>query len=241
MNLLQVRQQFRTISGRYDLVDSAGADNGANYYINAGQRFLDRLDETQKSWAIAFRPFAIGQYITFFPYCRAIKEVWFATTTARTQLEKRSLQDMMTEYFTKPGSELDSGTPLYYSPTITRISPKVESPADQFDIFAGYVDIMATNASEYNAIIIAPPPNEASIVQIHGLFYTPELVSDEDETYWTANHSSVLIMAAMREIEVVNRNTQGVRDWEAAIASNTSGIGKDLVEELVAETDEMEG
>jgi hypothetical protein len=46
-------------------------------------------------------------------------------------------------------------------------------------------------------------------------------------------------MAAMRMVEVVNRNSQGVSDWDMAIASAVSGIGKDLVEEEIAEVTQI--
>lgn len=42
MNLGTVRAQFIKMSGRDDLVNSNGSDNGANFYINAGQEFLDK-------------------------------------------------------------------------------------------------------------------------------------------------------------------------------------------------------
>jgi len=44
----------------------------------------------------------------------------------------------------------------------------------------------------------------------------------------------------MRHIEVINRNTQGVNDWDRAISAEVSGIGKDLVEELIAEVTQIE-
>jgi hypothetical protein len=78
-------------------------------------------------------------------------------------------------------------------------------------------------------------------VEVVGLFYNKELVADTDENYWSAAHSFLLIMAAMRQLEVINRNTQGVNDWEAVILRDMTSIGFDLVEELVAEVDEMEG
>ena len=62
MNLLQIRQKFRTLSGRHDLVESDGSDNGADFYINAGQRHLDRLDETQKSPAICYKFCEVNRY-----------------------------------------------------------------------------------------------------------------------------------------------------------------------------------
>ena len=75
MNLLQLRVKFREISGRFDLVNDDGSDNGADFFINEGRKYLDRLDETQKSWASCFRWLEIGKFSVSFPYCRAIKEV----------------------------------------------------------------------------------------------------------------------------------------------------------------------
>ncbi len=51
----------------------------------------------------------------------------------------------------------------------------------------------------------------------------------------------LLIMAAMRQTEVVNRNTQGVNDWTNSISVEMKQLGMDLVEELIAETSQMEG
>ena len=48
-------------------------------------------------------------------------------------------------------------------------------------------------------------------------------------------------MAANRQIEIDYRNTAGVKDWEAAIQSELLGLGKDLVEEHIAEVNQMEG
>ena len=242
MNLLQIRQQFRTLSGRFDLVNADGSDNGVNFFVNAAQRHLDRLDETQKSWGICYRFCTIGQYAASFPYCRAVKEIWVATTTARWQLEKKDLQDLLAEYFTKLPSGIDSGSPLYYSPTITRSVPATSdiSSAD-FESFVGYVDIMSADHYAYNTILISPPTDERLLVEIRGLFYTEALIEDADKSYWSEVHPNVLIMATLREIEIINRNTQGVNDWDRAIAAAISGIGKDLVEELIAEVTQIGG
>ena len=49
MNLGEIRAAFVKRSGRFDLVvagatpSEEGADSGADFYINSGQRFLDRL------------------------------------------------------------------------------------------------------------------------------------------------------------------------------------------------------
>ena len=242
MNLLQIRQQLRTVSGRNDLVNNDGSNNGADFYINAGQRHLDRLDTTQKSFGICHRFCDVGFHAVTFPYCRAIKEVWAATITARWQLEKKNLQDLIAGYFTKLPSAIDKGTSLYYAPTITRAVPETfNSASDTFEAYSGYVDIISANHFAYNCVLIAPPTNEKLLVEVKGLFYTDELVNDLDKNYWSEVHPDILIMAAMRHIEIINRNTQGVNDWNSSITTEISNIGKDLVEEEIAEVTQIEG
>jgi hypothetical protein len=48
-------------------------------------------------------------------------------------------------------------------------------------------------------------------------------------------------MSAMRYIEVFNRNTQGVKDWESAMSTDIKQLGMDFIEQQIAEVTEMEG
>ena len=240
MNLLQLRTKFRELSGRFDLVNADFSDNGADFFINEGRKFLDRLNETQKSWGVSYRFMEVGQFSVSFPHCRAIKEVWVATTSARWQLEKYRLQDLMSEYLTGLPSSRNTGTPLYYSPCITRYIPEDATVVDM-EAFVGFVEVPAGNAYEYNSVIVNVPTDSKLMVQIHGLFYSIELINDTDTNYWSSQHPLLLYMAAMRQIEVVNRNTQGVNDWSNAISTDMTQLGMDLVEELIAESDQMGG
>ncbi len=240
MKLLDIRLKLRELSGRFDLVNEDGADNGADFFINEAQRFLDRMDETSKSWASCFRFIDVGKFAAQIPYCRAIKEVWAASSTERWQLKKINFQDMLSDYLTEMPSQRDTGVPLYYSPVITRYIPENET-ADNFESFAGWVDIPAGNASEYNSIVINVPTSEKIVVEVKGLFYSMKLVDDDDENHWTINHPLLLIMATQMQLEIVNRNTQGVNDWMNAISPYMRQLGMDLVEELIAEVDQMEG
>lgn len=241
MNLLQLRQQLRSISGRFDLVNEDSSDNGANFFINSGQRHLDRLDTNQKSFGVCYRICEPNSYSVSFPYCRAVKEVWAATATAKWQLEKKNLADLIAGYFTTLPSGIDSGSPLYYAPTITRAVPEISIVgADTFGDFSEYVDVISENHFAYNCVLIAPPTDENLLIEIKGLFYTGELVNDTDKSYWSEVHPDILIMAAMRHIEIINRNTQGVNDWTRSIMTEISNIGKDLVEEEIAEVTQIE-
>ena len=241
MNLLQLRTEFRALSGRFDLVNEDFTDNGADFFINEGRKFLDRLDETQKTWGTCFRLLEIGQFSVSFPYCRAIKEVYVASLgEGRWQLEKKRLQDMIEGYLTGLPSSRDQGSPLYYSPCITRYIPE-NATVEDIESYVGYVEIPAGNAYEWNSIMLNVPTSEQLTVIINGLFYSMELTEETDKNYWSEVHPMLLIMAAMRQTEVVNRNTQGVNDWTISIATEMKQLGMDLVEELIAETSQMEG
>lgn len=238
MNLLQMRIKFRDLSGRYDLVNDDYSDNGADFFINEGRKFLDRLDETQKSWGIRLCPLAINASYVTFPYCRAIKELWAASpTVGRWQLKKKNLQDLMDGYLMTLPAEMESGVPLYYSPCITRYSPTNPVPAS-FETLMGYVEVANSN---YNAILINVPSSEGITLIIKGLFYSPELALDNDVNYWSEVNPMLLYMSTMRQIEIANRNTQGVNDWTISIMAEMKQLGMDLVEEVIAEVNQMEG
>jgi hypothetical protein len=57
MNLLQIRTKFRSVSGRYDLVNDNFSDNGANFFIEEGRKWLDSkvdkkmIHEATSKWA----------------------------------------------------------------------------------------------------------------------------------------------------------------------------------------------
>lgn len=238
MNLIQIRKKFRELSGRFDLVNEDHSDNGADFFINEGSKFLDRMDETQKSWATRFASLALDGFFVEIPYCRAIKEVWTASpTNGRWQLEKMNLQDLLDSYLTTLPAEIESGIPLYYSPCVTRSVPPGVS-LSSYQEYLGYVEVTDYN---YNAILLNVPTDEAITIVVHGLFYQPVLTSDSDTNYWSEVHPLLLCTAALRQLEVINRNTQGVLDWTNAISTEMNQLGRDLVEELIAEADQMEG
>jgi hypothetical protein len=137
-------------------------------------------------------------------------------------------------------SDRDNGTVLYYSPGITRYIPE-EITADTFESYIGWVDIPSGSSHEYNSILLNVPTDEKIVLDIKGLFYTAQLVNDTDENHWSVAHPALLIMAAQRMMEVFHRNTQGVNDWDNAISQYNTQLGMDLVEELIAEVNHMEG
>lgn len=246
MNLLQVRETFVKRSGRFDLVtDTTGwTDNGANFFINAAQKHLDGLTIDKKRFASTYVEVEQGQISATFQRCRAIRDVWLlyvdsSGDDARTELEKIDYDALRKEYG-KPFGDVDEGTPLYFHPANLRLHPE---DADMTDIPAKmkYIEQMLIPGHDYNGVIIAPPPDQDVVLEVFGKFFSHELSEDTDESFWSVVHEFLLVIAAMRQVEVFNRNSEGVKDWDAAIAAELRGIDFDTVEEEIAQMDQMEG
>jgi hypothetical protein len=135
MTLLAVKQKFIDSSGRRDLVDdlSAYADNGAHWFINAGQRMLDGLQPLEHNKYWYKRDIVSGEANLLIPNLRTILEgkkggVWVtdsdsnaANERARYKLEKVDTEWMRSEYALSV-SGLDTDRPKFYDPSIVKVS-----------------------------------------------------------------------------------------------------------------------
>ena len=243
MNLKELRTQFVKRNGRYDLVvDNVDwADNGADFYINAGQRYIDRLDTHHKSEGRNFQPAVSGSYYVTFPYCRAVQEVWMLDGDAQKKLEKIDY-DKLRGYYSDRQSQLSTGEPTYYFPAGIRLVPESDRlTVDELDSIVDWTHVIIDPSYNYNAVMFYPPADGNYTIEIAGLFYSPELASDSDSSFFSTVHPEILLMAANRQLEIDYRNSTGVKDWELAIQGEILGLGKDLVEEHIADVDQMEG
>jgi len=240
MNLKEIREQFRNISGRYDLVNDDLSDHGANFYINEGSKYLDRKVETTRSWATypVIKP--IGTWYVRFPYARAVKEVWMTTVEGRAQLTKKRLQDIQAEFYTSVPAEWVNGTPLYFSPTLTRMIPEDIGPAT-IATFTAYIGVIPPITNDYNAIVLSTPIDQESLFEIIGLFYSRLFEADADENFWSQVHPMLLIQSAIRQTYVVTGNNHLRDTYEKSMNDELTNLGMDLVEQIIAEVDAMEG
>lgn len=239
MNLLEIRTQFVKISGRNDLVvdTSAYADNGANYYINAGQKMLDMKFRFPKDVGMYPSTLAVNGYSILIPYCRSVKEVWVADTDGRRQLKKLSYQDFLTKY-TENFATAEAGDAEYYCPAMLRAIPENAVPSA---ITAGWMPTLAGTSYEYNAILIGSPTDVSLYTEVYGLFYTNELTSDTMTSYWATVHPEILVRAALYQLDIDSRDTTSAKNWLGAVESSALDIDKDSVEEEMSEVDQMEG
>jgi hypothetical protein len=240
MDYKDLRKKFVELSGRYDLIKSTDEDDGADFFINAGQKYLDRLLTTNKMWARYPVAVAAGTYIVKTVDIRAIKEVWISNADGKIQLTPCNMQQLRTEYAEEFAS-VTQGQPTYYAPAIFRPAP------DSLNSITGLsdsADLLLYNATapaqhfNYHGIVIMPPPDVAYTVTIWGLFYSPTLTATlsgstwtQVKSYWTEVHPEVLIEAALFKLEGFYRNTDGAKDFKATLMEDVSGLDNDSVEE----------
>jgi len=239
MTRVELRTKFIELSGRYDLAtDYWGADytdNGADYFIDNGQKWLERKMNVKRSSSSIFDEKAIDAYTMSFQTARSIKEVWVNNGTSRYELEKKTMQEFR-DIFPEPISEIDTGGPLYYVPARLR---SVDST--DMDNLATYMNFVMASSESYDGIIFGPPLDEAYVIEVVGVFYLPALNSEGDENYWSVEHSDLLINAALRQLEVSYRNTEGVRDWDFVVDSDLTDLDKDIVDQDQSNIEEMDG
>lgn len=240
MNLGEIRKQFVSVSGRYDLVNQDGSDKGANFLINEASKWLDRKIETTKSWGTypVIKP--INTWYVRFPFARAVKEVWMTTTEGRVQLIKSTLQDLFADYLTGIPAEWEAGTPEYWSPAITRMIPEIKTPAEIADL-DDYIGVITPISHEYNTVLFNCMVDIETLFEIVGLFYSRFFEVDSDENFWSQVHPLLLIQAAIRQTHVLTSNRPMTKSYNESLAEQLKDIDMDLVEQGIAEVDQMEG
>lgn len=241
MSLLDIRTQFVKISGRYDLVDDAVSfsDDGADFYITAGQKYLDRLVTVPENTATIFLPLAIGEYsLTFQHSCRAIQQVFVNNTEDRYELEKIALDDLKTAY-SDTVAETTTDGPLYYA--LANLRALETTVKTTLGTFINLTHDEADTNYDYRGIIIVPPVDEAYTVEISGLFSQNTLSADLDENYWTLQAPDLLLKASLYQLETFSRGTENAKTWLSAIQAEVAVLEKDFIEEEVSHVDNMKG
>ena len=252
MNYYLFRQMFAQRSGRYDLITSTLTDNGADFFINAGQRWLDMQLSTGKMRAKNVQSVAAGTIKVYVAGLRSVSEVWAGLAAdGLTELAKADLKYLRSLYGEQLGSVTQS-TPTWYAPAIFRPFPDTSTTTT----LSGYYDVddlilpVTTIPVHYTytGIVIAPPPDETYYISVYGTYFNPTLSATyaaptwtQTTSFWLQVYPEVLLMAALRMLELFYRNSEGVKDWEAGIGSALSGMDKDAAEEEMAGISEMGG
>ena len=227
-SISQARTWFRKRSGRYDLTTE-----DIDQYLNQGQQFLDQITEYQKAPTKLQSTTAAGDiFVSFSARMRVIQEVWVAKAGASKWELGKVTPGWIKETYPDPLASLQQGEPAYFTPD----PMTYYNASGDFQYYAGaYADGFSNNG-----IIIMPPTDGVYLVEVTGRFYS-QFISDSTSSWWLEQQSDALVKAAMRMLESDYRNTQGVKDWESALAPAIKGIHDDMAEEDSMTINRMEG
>lgn len=225
--LTQARERLQIISGRYDL---SIAD--LTYYLNRAQNFLDERTDFQKAPHRYQITLSAGDFVGLIASAaRAIQGVWAFYDGERHELSPATPEYVRQEYGDAL-AQIDRGKPLYYViDPLTYLNASGE--------FAYYTGAYADSFSQ-SGVLVMPPPDVETVIEVNGRFYSPTL-SATQSSWWLTSHSELLVRAALRELEIDYRNTEGRKDWEAALQFGVDSLDKDLAEEDLAGVVRMEG
>lgn len=211
MNLKEIRKLFVEHSGRYDLVKDVTdyEDNGADFFINQGQKVLDRKSESEKMHAIKEYSVKAGESLLKIDDCRVIDEVYLVDSDEEFKyLEEIDYADFKEQY----GGTEEADIPLYYTDVDLR-----SARPNKGDIV-------------YSGILIAPKPKTSYMIYVRGKFYSASLKEDDDYSFWSMEHPMTLVQAALYSLERFYRNTSGMRDHMEAIMTDINDINFDRYE-----------
>jgi hypothetical protein len=228
-DLLEIRQQFIRLSGRYDLAtttaDPFDTDNGANWFINAGVRWLDLQQEHLLSTQEFQLAMSSGDWEIDMQYLRAPLAVYYTDADSEThRLKERSFDWIIANY--PELGDTTVGTPRYWASFIATRAP---------------TQVGSGLTVTQKRVVIMPPTNADITAKVYGRFHQLKLSDNDDTNFWTTEYPDVLVLAALMSLESFYRNTQGVSDYRNAILSILVGIDRDTAESGEEEPQQMEG
>lgn len=232
MLLSDLRKKFVKRSGRYDLIDENGADNGADHFINAGQDLLDMLQDTPKCIRSHAIQTSAGSYTIELMRCIAVREVWMQSATVERYQLKEVERDWLKRYYSKPISEITNGVPAYWSYNVIGMSPEqIGMDSDDFTGFYGMGDKHFGNDWEYDGLIYMAPADGIYTVEIIAKFFSPALEDDNSSSYWLTRFPEILLKAALAQHETSLGNSERFNDYLAALRLDLKIVDYILVEQ----------
>lgn len=219
MNLLDIRTQFIKESGRYDLVvnTTTFADNGADYYIRAGQRFLDGLAtnrKKQKEFVVTLGQGTFSRYLTGVV---AVDSVLVKSATGSFYLNRMGIKDLREKYGYNAGCEDDvaPGAPVDYAVVTGRTNSALRMEEQQ----------------TLPLLVFMPPLDGDYTFVINTMSYSEELSENEDYNFWSMVYPHTLVQAAHYMLERAYRNTEGANDHLNAILADIRMIDAEVVDQ----------
>jgi len=212
MQLIDIRKKFVELSGRYDLMDENFGDTGADFFIQAGQRFLDRranLDSIQYGTTIYRCP--PDGYVKC-PDCWLVKYVWWVRPEGNLPLKE--IRHPVAPSFLL-GTKVAG--PRFWVPRYTRYVMDLAKVSSASVLAAASAFTDTEQLYQKLSLEVLPHPTQPVDIMIQGRFYSPPLLEDDDYNAWSMKFPETLLKASLYQLEVFYRNTEGANDWFAAL------------------------
>lgn len=236
MQLSSLATLFKSITGRYDLYSTSSTAYNYKTVLWEATKWLSDKYMFPDSYRQYKKDIAVGDYyLDSMTYIKSIKEVTMSNADGTIRLDRKTLKWLKDNYLENDTiSDVDQGTPAYYSPFLTGLSPQQVdlTSSDYTDQFT--YDILGVRFSDdydVRGIIWMPPTDEIYTVTIEGDFYPLQLSSDTDENYWSANFPEVLCIACNYCLASHQSNLQKMMEIETIIDNRMFGQEKDVVDE----------
>ena len=240
MNLLELKTKFAEMSGRADLgyymssnqnynTYSIYPENklrsnvqraGAEYYINAGQSYLDKEVELQEQNACFFIDLKAQEHTFMFPnVMKYVSQVlWNTTLLHQCAFDLRILQML-------------AGHPRSWCFAPTRSIFKKQKSQQLTAGYTWFNDDYTNCTDACTIIMILPKPTSAGRLSVMGKSMTPPLIEDTDTSVWTIKYPEVLLTASLMILESAYRNTEGVKDYKTSLDFMLNNIRNPQVEQ----------
>lgn len=228
--LATVRDSFLRDSGRFDLGTVGGEDNGADWFINSAQRYLDRLQETPMSFRRFQSDYDRGEGNFVIQDLIAPKKITIENDFGKSKLYHKEYDELVEIY--DPEQEIQYGPPLYYDFAIAGLSPELSdlgyhNYAEQFTRQS--TDVKFGNFWKTKTLVIRPVPDVSGTLILYGRFYSPILREDEDRSYWTEEAEQALVFASLYMLEASMRNRDASQYWHSLLGNELNVIDNELI------------
>lgn len=216
MDLLELRTQVVKSSGRYDLVNPSTYDDaGIDFYIKAGQRWLNNKSAIPRAFAHLSGTLGIGSYV--YNISNKFKDLSSVKVDNNVDSEWALTYKTLSEL--KPLYNVGN-VPLYYTYASQRTLATAATKT-----LEDFVNLTwPTNEDDYNdysGIIIVPAAQVSHTVIVAGKFFPIELTSDTDTNFWSNEYPELLILATLRALALFVGDFNKVKYLEEIIRNET--------------------
>jgi hypothetical protein len=186
MNLTELTTQFYNQTGRVDL----SAVEVTNV-LNQATELLDQLETSDGSYSRFYRILEAGEYIVTLPEkARWLQSVATIIGSTRTVLYRQDSSYVRSQLI----ASTTQGDPLFYCRLTTRLG--VIDPAELLGFQLDMDAVILDQSTLKTALLVFPIPQQQTIIDIEGIFYTPALSSEVVTNKWSELYPHYIIQAA---------------------------------------------